>query len=266
MRKNITRRRLLVGSAAFGASTFASRRSRAANLQEKCELFAFRSQGTGSHVLAVVVSAAGIDAARQSSPGFDVDIHAGERTWAVRPLQKIGKTLEDREYNMYAGEVHGPLSPSIKPSSWKPEPNFGARVGVSASGPTFFLSKGNASKSAIRSSMILARFPDIATHYRAALSNQEKAELVDLLIERAAATENASTRRVALLLVQDALSYHPDLPMGFTFAGRNGRHPSDDAASVIATVLAGAVTPRGDAPPFMLGSTFPYFRPIGIAA
>ena len=77
---------------------------------------------------------------------------------------------------------------------------------------------------------------------------------------------DAHGRRLAALLLPDVVSYRPELPVGFNFAGRNGRHPADDTANTVRTVLKGAVAQPVAATPFRLCEEFPYFLSPAIEA
>jgi hypothetical protein len=58
----------------------------------------------------------------------------------------------------------------------------------------------------------------------------------------------------------DALRYAPSRPTGFTFAGFNGRHPDDDVATLLATMLLGAPTEVPVRSPGRTVDAFPHFR------
>ena len=66
-------------------------------------------------------------------------------------------------------------------------------------------------------------------------------------------------RRIASVITPDALRYDPQLPIGFTFAAQNGRHPNDAANSVVDTVLDGTLATHVPQPSFPLKDQFPYF-------
>ena len=73
-------------------------------------------------------------------------------------------------------------------------------------------------------------------------------------------------RRVAFAITPDALRFNPHLPVGFTFAAQNGRHPDDSAQSVVETVLNGTLKPPVSQSRFPLKGEFPYFlQPFALA-
>jgi hypothetical protein len=52
---------------------------------------------------------------------------------------------------------------------------------------------------------------------------------------------DAHGRRLASLLLPDVLRYDPELPVGFTFAAQNGRHPREASAIVAGAIICGRV-------------------------
>jgi hypothetical protein len=74
------------------------------------------------------------------------------------------------------------------------------------------------------------------------------------------ANPNAHGQRLAALLLPDVIKYRPELPVGFTFASQNGRHPSDNTAPVVATILRCAHSICSAPNSFQALETFPYFR------
>ena len=119
---------------------------------------------------------------------------------------------------------------------------------------------------------LLARNPRSSELYHAATPGQDTALFSDALAERVArlartsgsvADPTAHGRRLAAFLLPDAIAYRPDLPVGFSFASQNGRHPSEDVGAVVDTILAGSVVRRTAFPTFALTDAFPYFpRPV----
>ncbi len=69
-------------------------------------------------------------------------------------------------------------------------------------------------------------------------------------------------QRLAGTILPDVLRYDPQLPQGFTFAARNGRHPDDADFAVAHSMLTGTPVsgnmPRQSA---QLQTCFPYFQP-----
>ena len=71
----------------------------------------------------------------------------------------------------------------------------------------------------------------------------------------------AHGKRLATMLLPDVLPFHPGAPVGYTFAGQNGRHPADPVRDIVNTILAGVVTPQASTDgPFRTTKAFPYFE------
>jgi len=79
-------------------------------------------------------------------------------------------------------------------------------------------------------------------------------------------------RRLASALLPDTLHYDTELPFGFTFAARNGRHPEEALQGVVNSVLTGSPLSdseavwKSSAAKFHLSREFPYFCPGANAA
>jgi hypothetical protein len=69
--------------------------------------------------------------------------------------------------------------------------------------------------------------------------------------------------RLASILLPDVIRYTPGAPIGFNFAARNGRHPSDSTRAVVDAVIAGVVLPGRAFEAVKLASEFPYFSTPG---
>jgi hypothetical protein len=67
-------------------------------------------------------------------------------------------------------------------------------------------------------------------------------------------------RRLASALLPDVLHYDPNLPSGYTFASRNGRHPSESSTELVNTILEGAPSSKASEGAHHLKKHFPYFR------
>jgi hypothetical protein len=67
-------------------------------------------------------------------------------------------------------------------------------------------------------------------------------------------------RRLASALLPDVLHYDPNLPSGYTFASRNGRHPSESSTELVNTILEGAASSKASEGAHHVKKHFPYFR------
>ncbi len=237
-------------------------------------LFAFKAAKSESLVIAVtfVDDSASIMNWRESQ--FLVRLHVNHETWTIsgpRPLQAntIPRSLGDRTF---AGRLPGPdasgsarykvavleshtLSNRDTLQVWAEIfDQYGTRFRV---GNPFAakLSAGDSTLSKI---------------YHASSPDEDRALLSDVFGKRIAvmaaagggvADPDAHGRRLAELLLPDVMSYRPAHPAGFTFASRNGRHPADNTAAVVSTVLKGVVTTPAASMPFRVCQEFPYLLP-----
>jgi hypothetical protein len=117
---------------------------------------------------------------------------------------------------------------------------------------------------------LVAQNVAVAKLYHASSPAEDGEELTRLVAEAVAVNAHASGyagnaqiygRRVASAITPDALRFDPRLPVGFTFAAQNGRHPDDAAQSVVDTVLNGTPTPQIAEARFPLKGEFPYLLP-----
>jgi hypothetical protein len=118
---------------------------------------------------------------------------------------------------------------------------------------------------------MLRQDPGLARIFHRASPVRDRPLFAQALSERIAArsaaegTIDAAARgkRLADLLLPDVLLFDPARPVGYTFAGQNGRHPADHVAGIVDTVLAGVVTARVPAEgPFKMTNHFPYFETV----
>ena len=272
----ITRRGALAAGSALGSG----RRSAAACVTHGSDLFVFRAASSGNLVLAATFLPTGAFPARPGHPGFEVRIHTGwnpgATSWTVsgpRPLQ-AGAVTEQRDGRIFVGEVRGgPAWAGTRRHAvvleTSPDP---ARAGESLSVWAEVLA-GDGSRFRIGNpfvAAVLARDPLLSGTHHATSPAQDAVLLTGPLAEHVAimaatrasvAHPDAYGRRLAARLLPNVISYCPKLPVGFTFAAQNGRHPADDTAAVVETVLTGAVARGKPATPFRLAETFPYFAP-----
>lgn len=123
--------------------------------------------------------------------------------------------------------------------------------------------------SAAPSSRKLSRDPSLSEVYHEITPDLDHALLQEALAFRLATmslgAEDPEMRghRLASMLLPDVIRYRPGAPIGFNFAGRNGRHPSDPTQAVVDTVIAGVVLPGRASEAVKLASEFPYFSTPG---
>jgi hypothetical protein len=72
-------------------------------------------------------------------------------------------------------------------------------------------------------------------------------------------------RRLANAILPDVVSYTPDLPVGFSFARQNGRHPAERTSEIVSTMLCGAASPVASVSRAVPLDSFPYLiSPINL--
>jgi hypothetical protein len=69
---------------------------------------------------------------------------------------------------------------------------------------------------------------------------------------------DAYARRLALTILPDVISFAPASPLGFSFAGQNGRHPAERSAEVVHTLLGGSLVQVSSERGQMPLDRFPY--------
>jgi hypothetical protein len=272
---SLARRDLLkvaLGTAALSLTNLGFAAAGETHLQASgAELFAFRAPVADTLVFAVAFPST--DEFASCGEITSARIHAGPRSFTVG--WGAGKspciTSGDAPAELFVGRVSKPTALGGQPHNL---------LALSASAKTFPLgalsvwaevtARDNA-KSRIGSPIVaelVARDPSLAPLFQAAHSIEDRPRSLAELAERISARSSAAGRvdarthgeRLAGTLIPDVLSFDPRRPVGFTFAGRNGRRPSDAVADIVHTVLTGVATPRESArTAFGLSNSFPYF-------
>lgn len=273
MTVRITPRRVLGTGAGVLTLGCALRSVSLAPARRQPELFVFRSPDESKLVCAVVVPAA-------CSTHFDVRIHAGPKSWTVGGVRAVvpGAVTKCNDGAVFAGEVLGhsraaaPRSTAVviegRPDLVRP----GESLDVWAE-----LRVKDGSRLRVGSPFVaalLAVDPAMSQRYHAASPAEDRGLFTEALAGRISAAAigggvadpGLHARRLVICLLPDVIRYRPDLPVGFSFASQNGRHPADDAMAVVETVLTGAVAPRAKSNRVRLTGGFPYFpQPIAAA-
>lgn len=281
MPSRLTRRTVLCASVTVAAMGSAGDSFAAAPGRFGSNLFAFEGAGAGNLVFAVIISVPGTGSAAPARVGFEVVLHAGGRRWTIkipRPLHTVSIS-ERPDGRVFTGEILGPRMDAAATYSAivveipRPFVAAGQSMAIwsevrSAAGARFRMGSPFLAE-------LVARDGNLCRLYHAASPSDDRALLTDAVVARIATMAAASgvaadpalhARRLATRILPDTLHYHPDLPVGFSFACQNGRHPADNVEAVTVTVLTGAATPRLSSTPFPLKSTFPYFVPLDLAA
>ena len=230
------------------------------------EIFAFRGQEAAELVFALTVP---VD---HRAGTHVVRIHVGSQSWTVNDAGQLSTaTIGSRV-------LVGLTAKSTRSGA---EPN---RVTVVAAPLTSFPSQElpvwgeilgrDGSRARVGSpiaSALLALDPDIARRFHRVSPDDDREVLArsmaDLISTLRANAGSADPRHygasLANTLLPNILPFDPRKPIGFTFAGQNGRHPSDQVADVVATMLSGVVeTGRDSGGAFETSNAFPYFLPL----
>jgi hypothetical protein len=73
-----------------------------------------------------------------------------------------------------------------------------------------------------------------------------------------ASDPDAYARRLADAILPDVIGFEPASPVGFSYAGQNGRHPAERTAEIVHTLLGASLVPVLAEPETMLLDRFPY--------
>ena len=244
------------------------------------ELFVFTAPKTDHLVIAVTFIQDSGRLMRWRDAEFEVRLHTNGESWTISgPSPQSGAISQSLNGRAFAGRILG--RDACAPAKYNAIV-LEAPVDILCKGETLQVWAEILDEDGSRfrvghpfTAEILARDPVLSKIYHAASPDQDRVLFSDAFAERMAvvaaaegsiADPDAHGRRLATLLLPDVISYRPELPTGFTFADRNGRHPADDTAAIVRTVLTGAVTLPVAAMPFRLCDEFPYFLSPAISA
>ena len=267
----VSRRAILQGGTAFLALGLNPSFSMSAVMSQdqKFELFAFKAPASSNSVFAVVLPDGAAKPMRRA--GAVVHIHAGRENWAV-PISADGRTTR-QEGHTFVGPIH-----------FSAQNSTATRLGVVLEAPTNSVKPdetidvwaeirwGDGSRSRVGSPVvaeIVARDPSLSEVYHEITPDLDHALLEEGLASRLSsmslAVEDPEMRghRLASTLLPDVIRFRPGAPIGFNFADRNGRHPSDPAQAVVDTMIAGVVLPGRASEAVKLACEFPYFTTPG---
>jgi hypothetical protein len=266
---------LLISQQVLGAknrSEYADTRSTEASADG--ELYVFRGSAPDTTVIAATWTA-------MYDHQSTLIVHAGGQNWTLGVPDRFASAAfaDDRGCQLFAGDI---LNRRV---------GHGARLkAVVIEAPTHTVSAGGSVPvwaerisqqghrlrigSPFMSKLAAGNLP-AARLYHASSPAQDGEEITRLVAEAISINAEASGyrgnarlygRRVASAITPDALRFDPHLPVGFTFAAQNGRHPDDAAQSVVDTVLNGTLAPEVSRPNLPLAGQFPYFPQPRISA
>jgi hypothetical protein len=258
--------KVLIGGGALVIGNFGSAGpSEAADHPIRGELFAFLAPDTLALVFAIAIPMMSNDRVPQV-----VRLHAGARSWTVAGTDPLSAVISGRTGDrVFVGQINGSMRSGqalhrliVVSTPATSFPEGGLQVWAEVSGQDGLPTRiGNPIIAEL-----LARDPELTRAFDNTYPSRDRDPFADALAKRIAA-RSASTdpqahgQRLASILLPNTLSFDPRQPVGFTFAARNGRRPSDAIAGIVDTVLAGAATPGRDrSEPFREANAFPYFQ------
>ena len=234
------------------------------------EIFAFRSQEAAELVFALTVPADHLALPRAGT--HVVRIHAGSQSWTVNDAGQLSTaTIGSRVLvGLTAKSTRSGAEPNRVTVVAAPLTSFPSQE-LPVWGEILGLDGSRARVGSPIASALLALDPDIARRFHRVSPDDDREVLArsmaDLISTLRANAGSADPRHygasLANTLLPNILPFDPRKPIGFTFAGQNGRHPSDQVADVVATVLSGVVeTGRDSGGAFQTSNAFPYFLPL----
>lgn len=267
-------RRTALGAFAGAMTLGLARQSFAAPASPaRADLFVFRAPDTDHLVLAVVSA---VSPEMPHKPVSDVRFHAGTQSWKItrRAVAQSSMPSGGTGVRVFAGTVLGPSGLTYEATVLETADLAGS---ASSEGLSVWAQIDTADGSRMRVGSpvvadLLAADPALSRIYHAATPTEDRALFMKALARRIAQrTElralgaDTHAKRLAGLLLPDVITYRSALPVGFNFAGQNGRHPADRTAAVQETLLNGAVAPGASSTAFVLTPAFPYFsRPVAL--
>jgi hypothetical protein len=231
------------------------------------DLYVFRASDTKIAVIAATWTALYDD-------GSTLRVHAGGETWTVKvPGGSSSPTFAtERGCQIFVGDI---LNRAVGNDARLKAVVIEAPIDAISKGGSISVWAERISQQGRRLRMgspfmskLIARNVSAAKLYHASSPEADGEEITRLVAAAVSVDARASGyagnaelygRRVASAITPDAMRFDPNLPVGFTFAAQNGRHPDDAAQSVVDTVLNGTLKPQVSQSRFPLKGEFPYF-------
>lgn len=259
---SMTRRTILSGGIACAVASAIPRRLLAEITgwkQSRANLYVFPGFQKDTTVLAATWRA-------PMRKNLRVKIHAGKQSWNVQVVDNRADSasfiLDD--CRIFAGNVSEHATAVIVESPNRMLSGRGA-IGVWAERFTDAGSRQRTGSPFIAA--MVAENHQLERHYDFISPAEDPAELASDVANAIAARArkhgfvgdpDAYGRRLASRLLPDVLHYDPELPTGFTFAAQNGRHPGENSALVVDTILNGSPAFTTEAPIPQWQTRFPY--------
>jgi hypothetical protein len=279
---SITRRSLLRGGTAcalasvvpyklFGETTFQNAcrptPSWRSAVPLQTELYVFRGSIQGRTAIAVTWP-------EHTKQDCTVRFHAGTRTWEFSvPARGVSQSRRDSDFTVFIGNVAAPgkADDTVMKAVVVEVDAHGSGLNGSSIIWAERMMRGSRQRIGTPFLSAIARdHGDLAHLYHASSPDQDATVLLQplsaaiaerLRLTGSAANPDAHARRLASSLLPDVLHYDPRRPAGFTFAARNGRHPSESSDAVVHTILNGGKASESvPASPYPSVQAFPYFE------
>jgi hypothetical protein len=236
-------------------------------------LYAFPGARPESTVIAVTWQETRSRVINDRTKKSKLRIHAGSKSWdfMVGSRTATSEIVQDGDISVYISEILSPreLPPRmILKAAVITAPNraIADRDSIGIWAERF--------ESGLRErigtpflSTLVAGSDQLACIYHSCSPAEDRRLLMQPLAREIAARARARVadpeghgRRLASALLPDVLHYDPNLPSGYTFASRNGRHPSESSTELVNTILGGAPSSKASEGVHHLKKHFPYFR------
>ena len=236
-------------------------------------LYAFPGARPESTVIAVTWQELRSGAINDRTKKSKLRIHAGSKSWdfMVGSRTATSEVGQDADTALYIGEIPSPTElpqRMILKAAVISAPNrtIADRDSIGIWAERF--------ESGLRErigtpflSTLVAGSDQLACIYHSCSPAEDRTLLMQPLAREIAARARARVadaeghgRRLAVALLPDVLHYDPTLPAGYTFAARNGRHPSESSIELVNTILEGAPSSKASEGAHDLKKHFPYFR------
>ena len=236
------------------------------------ELYAFKGAGEGLTAIAVTW----LEGTRQNCV---VRIHAGPRTWEFdAPADGSLQSRHNGDYSLFIGNVVAPAKADGSNMKAVVIEIDDRAVYQHGSSPVWAERIVGGSRHRIGTpflSNIMKDHAGLSNLYHNSSPDKDRAFLLDPLSTEIArglraagsvANPEFHARRLAYALLPDVLHYDPCRPAGFTFAGQNGRHPSESPDEVVSAILnGGKPSDSAAAIPHSSVQIFPYFEQLTAA-
>jgi hypothetical protein len=258
----ISRRALLRAGTALAAMGLVPGWASEADASASAELFVFRAPNSENTVIGLAVPSD-----RRRSAATAVRIHAGVKSWtADLPGSARSRIANDGRMQVFAGRGMMRSRPAdaavleLDALEFASTETFGVWAEILRDDRRRRVGNPIVAE-------LLRYDQELAETYHRASPADDRAVLMSnvttIITERArelglVVDPNAYARRLANAILPDVISYTPGAPIGFSYAGQNGRHPFERTYEIVRTMLGGFAPMIADIPLGPLQDRFPY--------